>query len=775
MLASRQLTNQIDYILLSMDIPYRTREDTGSSDTSGANATTAALFYGFKLDGCTSCPAGLPSCNLPDVSSNSYSASEGIFRQTPPISTTSNSWLAFMLTSSNLAQAKAVVDRGVASDATFPTQTAFLAKSYDYFRNIRYHHFDDAIFNARLRGNYSLKSTNTYSTFGLGTMLGFMNGVQLFNIYGDFAPGAMADNLTSYGGDFFRSPDHTGVLNFLNAGATASYGTVVEPCAYYEKFPSPQNYFYQARGFSVAECYYQSVTNPYQGILVGEPLAAPFALPGSGAWSNLPPNASLAGTTNLTVQFNAADAGRPLQQVDLFLDGTFALTLTNIPPRTNNVLYVTINGFPTNYTIPANASIKSVASNLTVRLNGASYTNATKLRAAAYGDRIELQLFDLAQLGSQVPVVVSNSAGPASLLTTFVQASGGSLLDSAALGIRAVTIGGTVVLADFLQLDVTKTNGATVSVSVTNTNTGVTLAQFVQQFVNAINADPNLQNDDGLIAEDFISDPDLPATMDFNLRPRGQGIKAAQIQVLVSGSFLITPVGTQTLDENLTDLQPRAHLYVTAGLTNLPVTFGFNTTALADGFHELSAVAYEGSHVRTQKRVSQFIRITNTPLAATFNCLLCDTNTALEATLQFLVTANTNTISRIELFSTGGSWGVVSNSASATFSLAATNLGLGLHPFYAIVTRNDGRQYRTETKWIRLLGDEPPFALRIAGSAPTVSWLATAGRRYEILSAVNVTNAFTVRDAITPTNSPAQWSETNNASNSRFYRVRSAP
>src|SRR5205814_5123837 len=110
-----------------------------------------------------------------------------------------------------------------------------------------------------------------------------------------FAPGAMADNLTSYGGQLFGNTGQTPALVFLNAGASGTYGTVVEPCAYLEKFPSPQAFFYQSRGFSLAECYYQSITNPYEGILLGEPLSAPFALPGAGAWNNLPYNALLGG------------------------------------------------------------------------------------------------------------------------------------------------------------------------------------------------------------------------------------------------------------------------------------------------------------------------------------------------------------------------------------------------------------------------------------------------------------------------------------------------
>ena len=140
------------------------------------------------------------------------------------------------------------------------------------------------------------------------------------------------------------------MLAFLNAGASGSYGTVIEPCAYPQKFPLPQDYFYQARGFSLAECYYMSLANPYQGLIVGEPLAAPFARPPVGAWINLPANSVLSGITNLTLQCTASTSNRPIQQVDLFLDGTWLQTLTNIPPAAGNQLYVTINGYPTNYT-----------------------------------------------------------------------------------------------------------------------------------------------------------------------------------------------------------------------------------------------------------------------------------------------------------------------------------------------------------------------------------------------------------------------------------------
>ena len=50
----------------------------------------------------------------------------------------------------------------------------------------------------------------------------------------------------------------------------------------------------------------------------------------------------------------------------------------------------------------------------------------------------------------------------------------------------------------------------------------------------------------------------------------------------MTGSFTITPAGTVRLEDNLADLEPRAHIYVSAGVTNLPLAFALSTTALAN-------------------------------------------------------------------------------------------------------------------------------------------------------------------------------------------------
>jgi hypothetical protein len=104
--------------------------------------------------------------------------------------------------------------------------------------------------------------------------------------------------------------------------------------------------------------------------------------------------------------------------------------------------------------------------------------------------------------------------------------------------------------------------------------------------------------------------------------------------------------------------------------------------------------------------------------------------------------------------------------------VAATNLGVGLHPFYAVVTRSDGKQYRTETKWIRIGAPEPPFGLKLTALPPAIAWPATAGRLYEVLSATNVMDAYQSRGTVTPSNSPGLWIDTVTGLPQQFYRVR---
>ena len=765
MLASRGLTNQAQFLLLSMDIPYRIFEG------NDLNATTAALYYGFKVN--VPPPAnGLPAtCCLPDDSTNSYVFSELPFAEAPPQTAPTRSLLTMMLTGDTLAQAQVVLDRGVASDSSFPTQMVYLERTSDPARNVRYVEFDDALFNARVRGDYSMARIDSDNTT-FTNLLGLQTGLGYFGLNpAAFVPGAMGDSLTSYGGALFDNWGQTTALAFLNAGAAGSYGTVVEPCNFIEKFPSPNDYFYQDRGFSLAEAYYMSLQNPFQGVVVGEPLSAPFARRAGADWTTLTNGAVLSGLAPLTPHFFAASTNLPLAGVDLFVDGTFLQTLTNLLPTAGNRVMSILNGVGVSYTVPPNATVASVTAGLAAALN--SRTNSTRVAAYPVGDRIELQSLDANTPGSAVGLSATAAPGPSGTATTLLSAMRPAFLDSTATGFRGLFVSNAPVVGDWLQLQITKTNGTTVVVATTNTVAGTTLGNLVQSLVNAINSAPALQAADGLQAADFYAYQSIVAA-EFTLHARSAGYLAAQLQTVFTSSarLLIQPGPTNRLDENAGDLRPRDHLYVSSGVLDLPVAGALDTTLLPDGYHELTVVASEGTSVRTQTRVTRQVQIQNTALRATLVSQFAGTNAAVGSSLAFAVGANTTNLARIELFTTGGSVGVASNQPTAAFTVAAAALGLGQHPFYALVTDGLGHQYRTLTRWIQIV---PNIQLSINNPPTALAWTATVGQQYVVLATTNVAAPFLPVATVTATNALGVWPLAVPNGMSQFYRVQLAP
>jgi uncharacterized protein (TIGR03790 family) len=701
-IATRGLTNQIHYVVLSMDIPFQIFNGTV------INSTTAGLFYGVK----TTMGNGLLTLG------NSYAASETAFPEAPPANAPGYSFLTTMITADSLAQAKRIVDQGVDSDATFPTAPVVLAQTDDPARRIRSVNFNNTIFDTRLRRNYSVVTRHSNSPEREANLLGYQTGLANFTVSPTtFVPGAMADSLTSFGGIIFGPNGQTTLLAFLEAGAAGSYGTVTEPTADLAKFPNPQNYFYQARGFSLAECYYQSLKTPYQGLIVGEPLAAPFAVTAQGGWVGIAPGSTLSGTVPLTVQFTAADPTRPLHRVDLFVDGKFFQTLTNIAPAAGNELKLRINGQSISYPVAANATLASIAGGLATALNAPAINSATKTVATPFGDRIELRYLGtnrptppyslrVAATGAgsaAVPEgpVFDSLIGPAASRTTFITGARPTFLDTTAFGGRVFTLFGSAQVGSWAQLTVTKTNGVTRSVGYTNQLSGESVVGVFSNLVRRINADAGLQGPDGVVAEDFT--PGALGAPTCNLLPRSPGLRAAGVKAMLTCSSPLAgnPSVATPLSANFSDLQPRNHLYLTTGATELTVNFPLNTTSLPDGYHELTAVAYEGSHVRTQTRVSVPVRLLNTPLTATLNLVNLAATNSVSGSYQIQVVANTNNISSITLYSTGGVLGTVVNQSVATFPVAGTTLRAGAHPFYAVVQTTTGQHYRTRTETVR--------------------------------------------------------------------------
>ena len=92
-----------------------------------------------------------------------------------------------------------------------------------------------------------------------------------------FLDGAIADHLTSFGGVLLSGGGQTTALEWLEAGATGSYGTSSEPCNFRAKFPEVGVVMaHYLAGETLVEAYWKSVLMPGQGVFVGDPLARPF-------------------------------------------------------------------------------------------------------------------------------------------------------------------------------------------------------------------------------------------------------------------------------------------------------------------------------------------------------------------------------------------------------------------------------------------------------------------------------------------------------------------
>lgn len=183
-----------------------------------------------------------------------------------------------------LDAAKALIGRGVAADATLPAGDGWLVRTSDANRNVRWTDFEalPAAWSGALALNYVDNSAGPASAdtlSGKSNVLFYLTGLaSVANLSTlQFRPGALADDLTSTGGLLPDGNGQTPITAWLDAGATASYGTVEEPCNYLQKFSRASVLIDQYwRGATAIEAYWKAVQWPGQGLFIGEPLAQPF-------------------------------------------------------------------------------------------------------------------------------------------------------------------------------------------------------------------------------------------------------------------------------------------------------------------------------------------------------------------------------------------------------------------------------------------------------------------------------------------------------------------
>jgi uncharacterized protein (TIGR03790 family) len=251
----RQLPANVRATLMVWTAPYAVE----------CNSITSAYTNGFDAEQC------VKTCG-PGKESPFFDK-----KPTAPLALPANAGrISMLLPTDSVEQAKALIGRGTVRYMTPPPSTAYYLVTSEVARNSRAQFFPP---NGKLTAkNLTVRQLKQDALDSAQDIIIYQTGMarvaKLDTLR--FLPGALADHLTSTGGDLL-SDYQMSSLRWLEAGATASYGTVTEPCNYWQKFPNPvlllKNY---VSGATAIEAYWSSVAWPAQGVFIGDPLAAPY-------------------------------------------------------------------------------------------------------------------------------------------------------------------------------------------------------------------------------------------------------------------------------------------------------------------------------------------------------------------------------------------------------------------------------------------------------------------------------------------------------------------
>jgi hypothetical protein len=360
---ARGLTPQIDYVVYSSGFPWRI--DFAAELPAELAKLPALQFPSGSLTGMTmlfnAVQSGQPAWL--DVESNDYFRPLGA-DGAPPTTVGFRSWygwsdrgdlleaggsrylLSTMLgvtagRGNTVPEIVAALRSAAAADGSRPPGTLYFMTNTDLRTKARFNPVKGTMKALRTAG---VKAEIVPGVLPVGRrdVAGLMTGAPDFDWPGSgcrLLPGAICDNLTSFGGVFTPGAAQTPLSHFIRAGAAGACGTVAEPFvmipngdagtlpqAHQAKFPHPALLLHYARGASLAEAFYQSVHSPYQLLVVGDPLCQPWALApevdilDAATGTPLAAGAPLSGSLELEPRVTVAKDGKA-DRFELFIDG----------------------------------------------------------------------------------------------------------------------------------------------------------------------------------------------------------------------------------------------------------------------------------------------------------------------------------------------------------------------------------------------------------------------------------------------------------------------
>ncbi|MEW6071784.1 MAG: hypothetical protein AB1726_04190 [Planctomycetota bacterium] len=216
-----------------------------------------------------------------------------------------------------------MIDRSVAIDGTNPVGTFYFMQTSDQARSAPRHGAYPATVAAIIAAGGQAMHLYADLPIGYYDCQGIMTGLAEPDIDGaDLAllPGSFADHLTSYAA-VFDSTSQTKMSRWIAKGASGSSGAVEEPCNYPGKFPHAEMHLVYFKGMALGEAWLRKMSyTPFQSLLVGDPLTAPFARFPIVDVPN-PPGNPASGVVTISPTATATAAGAQIARLELLVDG----------------------------------------------------------------------------------------------------------------------------------------------------------------------------------------------------------------------------------------------------------------------------------------------------------------------------------------------------------------------------------------------------------------------------------------------------------------------
>ncbi len=295
---SEGLTNQIDYIVFSSDIPTRIDCASESNVTSIAGtpqfSITAMTAFGDLVEPVNSASnvAGTVMQSFRGFTFASNSPSTFTTNMTHATAWTASSNSHYYISTvlgwthafgNTTEEVKRYLQRSREADDTHPIATVYMDSNTDVRGQTRSSQFASTSNELASLGISSIVLTNNPSPFSLVNKPDVLGGVvgaaaPIVPAGSTFLKGSLVESLTSYGLYLdYTAQGQTRQTQYLGAGVAGTSGTITEPFAISGKFPAARMHAHYARGVTLGEAFHLSVQTPYHLLIMGDPLCRPHA------------------------------------------------------------------------------------------------------------------------------------------------------------------------------------------------------------------------------------------------------------------------------------------------------------------------------------------------------------------------------------------------------------------------------------------------------------------------------------------------------------------